>query len=177
MSDVTINCPHCSQTLEVPDELLGQTVECPSCNGSFQLPAPQPAAAPPPRKKPIARTPPAASSGAGKTMPCPMCGEDILAVAKKCKHCGSMLDGSSPAQDVTVKGKDPFAEYHTPIQGKKKGKLTVIGIAGIAFGALAMLVSIAGCFATTDPDATEGIFYMFLVGLGFMVASYLWARK
>lgn len=31
------------------------------------------------------------------TKPCPMCGETIMAVALKCKHCGSML-GEPPAQ-------------------------------------------------------------------------------
>ena len=98
-------------------------------------------------------------------------------MAIKCKHCGSMLDGSGDAQKVTVTGKDPFAEYHTPIQGKKKGKLTVIGVLGILFGLLAMGASIAGCLMSNDPNAGEGIFYMFLVGLGFMVASFLWARR
>ena len=27
-----------------------------------------------------------------ETMKCPYCGEEILAVAKKCKHCGEWLD-------------------------------------------------------------------------------------
>lgn len=42
MTDFKFNCPHCEQSLEAPDELLGQPIECPSCNGSIQLPAPPP---------------------------------------------------------------------------------------------------------------------------------------
>ena len=53
MSDLTINCPHCTQELEVPADLLGQTVECPSCSGSIQLPEPEPRAAP--KKKVVVR--------------------------------------------------------------------------------------------------------------------------
>jgi len=30
----------------------------------------------------------------GETTNCPFCGEEILAVAKRCKHCGEWLDGS-----------------------------------------------------------------------------------
>lgn len=32
---------------------------------------------------------------ADETKVCPYCGEEILAIAKKCKHCGEFLDGSS----------------------------------------------------------------------------------
>lgn len=30
-----------------------------------------------------------------ETKHCPFCGEEILAIAKKCKHCGSSLDGNA----------------------------------------------------------------------------------
>lgn len=59
-----------------------------------------------------------------KTKACPYCGETILSVAQKCKHCHSMLDGSSP-HAVKIEQQDPFAAYHTDIKGKKKGKLTL----------------------------------------------------
>ena len=40
MSDLKFACPHCNQNLEVPEELLGQTVECPTCAGKLALPKP-----------------------------------------------------------------------------------------------------------------------------------------
>lgn len=33
-------CPHCNQNLEVPGDLLGQTIECPTCKGHITLPKP-----------------------------------------------------------------------------------------------------------------------------------------
>jgi hypothetical protein len=69
-----------------------------------------------------------------KTKKCPFCAEEILIDAVKCKHCGSMLDGSEPTHSVSVTKMDPFAHYHTNIQGKKKGRLTFVGWLGIVFG-------------------------------------------
>ena len=40
MSEFKFNCPRCNQSLEAPEEMLGDTIECPSCKGSIQLPAP-----------------------------------------------------------------------------------------------------------------------------------------
>jgi|BioPla2DNA2_1021312.scaffolds.fasta_scaffold47599_2 hypothetical protein len=53
MSDFKFNCPHCNQSLEAPEDMLGTTIECPACNGSLQLPeplvppSPRPPASPP----------------------------------------------------------------------------------------------------------------------------------
>lgn len=40
------DCPHCSQRLEAPQELLGQQIGCPNCEGLIQVPAPLEAPAP-----------------------------------------------------------------------------------------------------------------------------------
>lgn len=39
---------------------------------------------------------------------CPLCGEEILAIAKKCKHCGSDLEGGTSTEAARSK---PAADY------------------------------------------------------------------
>ena len=40
-----------------------------------------------------------------KTKRCPMCGEEILAVAKKCRFCGEFLDEDAKRASMTPPGK------------------------------------------------------------------------
>lgn len=78
MADLKFTCPKCRQSLEAPEDMLGQTVQCPSCSTTITVPARAATAAayePPPRMK-----------------ECPFCSEQILATAKKCKHCGETVD-------------------------------------------------------------------------------------
>ncbi len=56
--DMTFNCPHCNQTLEVDSSATGSQIECPSCNGTFTIPALPPSAQPPPPPPPAEETKP-----------------------------------------------------------------------------------------------------------------------
>lgn len=38
---INISCPGCQTAFEVPDEMIGQTVECPQCNTTFDITAPE----------------------------------------------------------------------------------------------------------------------------------------
>jgi hypothetical protein len=41
MASFKVICPHCKQSLDAPEEKLGQTINCPYCNGAINLPASQ----------------------------------------------------------------------------------------------------------------------------------------
>lgn len=102
---MSIKCPHCQQKLSEGESLPGQRVKCSSCGKKFHLPmaveTPEEMeidrlpdhsqtfevvkASPPPTPIEVTPTP---QSGRD----CPFCGERVMAVAKKCKHCGETLD-------------------------------------------------------------------------------------
>ena len=50
MSEYNFDCPHCGQSLEAPEDMLGETIDCPSCGGKLDLPKPE--SSPPPRPRP-----------------------------------------------------------------------------------------------------------------------------
>ncbi len=89
MSDIKFICPHCKQSLEAPPDMLGQLIDCPSCSQSIEVQmAKPPLSTPPPPQK--------------LTRACPFCSEEILMTARKCKHCGEILDESLREQRSTA---------------------------------------------------------------------------
>ena len=76
-----IQCAKCGREYEVEESFIGQTVEC-ECGEKWEITAPTE-----PRPEPE------------KTKKCPMCGEEILAIAKKCRFCGEYLsEDNKPIQ-------------------------------------------------------------------------------
>jgi membrane protein YdbS with pleckstrin-like domain len=95
MSQFKFNCPHCQQPLEATEDLLGKTVDCPTCKGPIKIPnssveAPAPPAPPVPSPPAV---PELSARQERQVRDCPFCGEEILATAIKCKHCGEFMDG------------------------------------------------------------------------------------
>jgi HEAT repeats len=70
---------------------------------------------------------------------CPFCAEQILAGARKCKHCGEMVDEQPRSRPERV-----MREYRQarPPQNRSDGP----GVISLIFGTLSVVCTLAGCF-------------------------------
>lgn len=123
MNEITFNCSYCLQSIEAPEDMYGQIVNCPSCEQQIRVP--------------ITKLDPKSASESTQIKPkhhsshqklhsttefspaqqpaeykvCPHCGENILAVASKCKHCLSDLDNSSGTSNQEGEDGSGYASY------------------------------------------------------------------
>jgi hypothetical protein len=93
---------------------------------------------------------------------CPDCKTQVSDKAPACPKCGAPI---APAK-VTISHISPGADLNAPIT-IGKGKLTGVGIAGIAVGVLAFLLGVVA----------GGEAFLMGGGIFFIVASFLWARR
>lgn len=93
---MTVKCPNCEWSAEVPDEKIpagGGKGTCPKCQTKFEVHK---------EAKQLIEEPPVLLSSTQRvTRACPLCGEEILSVAKKCKHCQSMIVDAKEETPVT----------------------------------------------------------------------------
>ena len=108
---ISVSCDTCGSKFTAPDKAAGRKVKCTKCGALLFVPSDAshsssnsasassksgnqaiPIAAKPMARVSSSAAPVAPSQTEREFKECSFCGEDVLAKAKKCKHCGETLD-------------------------------------------------------------------------------------
>jgi hypothetical protein len=184
---IALNCPHCGRLLRTSDDRAGQTAKCPGCGEPISIPVNEPPHAEVPqaeiaRPEQVQAAPAdAAASDDGNRKPCPLCGEMVLSVARKCRFCGESIGDGVPVRPHVEK--DPHSLELTDVllagwELFKRHMLMAVGGMVVA-GALQMIpvsgIWIAVLVAAQGPEA-EPIAIAIVAGtvlIGMVISTYL----
>jgi predicted RNA-binding Zn-ribbon protein involved in translation (DUF1610 family) len=149
LGEMEIPCSSCNQSLDIPEELAGQTIECPACKASLTVPS---LAAPPSRKAVTPRklvfpelAPPSKKQSGNWT--CPKCGghetykgsvediewygliyKDTHRSVTMCKACDILLGD----KDYTAPKMKPLTpEEEAALPPMRQGKSDLWGLIGM----------------------------------------------
>jgi hypothetical protein len=97
-----------------------------------------------------------AAAGAPSTKACPYCGEQILAVAVKCKHCGSYVG------EKVVQPRQPTAGVPVPARKTSTRTLTILAVAAtvvlvIIIGISILVYSLYNKVSSALPSLSEAL--------------------
>ena len=148
-----VSCPSCTSKLKVPEGMTGRSAKCPKCQTAFTIQAmaetpiaTAPAVPPPiavvpvvPVQRPVARVaavPTVVPAPQPNTKACPFCGEQILAIAKKCKHCNEILDvtirAAQEPRRVIERPQEEEGDFDFLDRGSRSGRRGNVGAAAAA---------------------------------------------
>ena len=148
---ISVTCGECGKTLKAKDSAAGKKTKCPDCGAVMVIPAASDddefAHMTEDYDAPAIQLP---SDADEKRVPCPMCGQMIVAGAAKCRFCGESLKkgrakSSSSNYDDDMTTSDWIIAILCPgigciggiiylVQGKKKAsKLLLVSIGMIVF--------------------------------------------
>lgn len=170
-----ISCSSCGARLRAPDNPVGHTFTCAKCGKAVTIEAAPNQPTPVEMVEPIspfhstpipAAIPVAQVAHQEDTKACPFCGETVLAVAKKCKHCGEFID--VPPRDAEEEKRAAEASgtaKHHAVSGKETATDSKVaqsfGNASVVFSLIGLVFSIFPCIG--------GIVAVPLCGLGLLL--------
>ncbi len=141
---IQCSCPECDYTYKIADELAGKTVLCPECQTRLKVPPVQGSTQG--RKRRDERD--YDHEAEANVRQCPFCSETIMATARKCKHCGEILDPELRESREPGKGS---VQTHRALGGKFE-----------AVGFLGILAGIGICFYS-------GLVGAIVISIGFVI--------